>query len=43
MFEENISKVAEILHAKGALLYMDGANMNALVGHVAARAISAST
>ena len=32
MFEENISQVAEILHAKGALLYMDGANMNALAG-----------
>ena len=25
-------KIAAILHAKGALLYMDGANMNALVG-----------
>ena len=32
VFEENIIHVAEILHAKGALLYMDGANMNALVG-----------
>ena len=32
VFEENIRKVAEILHAKGALVYMDGANMNALVG-----------
>ena len=32
VFEENISQVAEILHAKGALLYMDGANMNALAG-----------
>ncbi len=32
VFEENIVKVAEILHAKGALLYMDGANMNALAG-----------
>ncbi len=32
VFEENIVRVAEILHAKGALLYMDGANMNALVG-----------
>jgi len=26
------SEIADILHAKGALLYMDGANMNALVG-----------
>ena len=32
IFEENIVRAAEILHAKGALLYMDGANMNALVG-----------
>ncbi|HLH17855.1 MAG TPA: aminomethyl-transferring glycine dehydrogenase subunit GcvPB [Bryobacteraceae bacterium] len=32
VFENNIIQVAEILHRKGALLYMDGANMNALVG-----------
>lgn len=32
IFEQNISQIAEILHAKGALLYMDGANMNALAG-----------
>ncbi|MGA2267468.1 MAG: aminomethyl-transferring glycine dehydrogenase subunit GcvPB [Bryobacteraceae bacterium] len=32
VFEENIIEAAEILHAKGAMLYMDGANMNALVG-----------
>jgi glycine dehydrogenase subunit 2 len=32
VFEEHIAKVADILHAKGALLYMDGANMNALAG-----------
>jgi len=32
VFEENITRIAEILHAKGAQLYMDGANMNALVG-----------
>jgi glycine dehydrogenase subunit 2 len=32
LFENQIHKIAEILHAKGALLYMDGANMNALVG-----------
>ena len=32
VFEENIVQAAEILHAKGAMLYMDGANMNALVG-----------
>jgi glycine dehydrogenase subunit 2 len=32
IFEERIAEIAEILHAKGALLYMDGANMNALTG-----------
>lgn len=32
IFEEHISDIAAILHAKGALLYMDGANMNALAG-----------
>jgi glycine dehydrogenase subunit 2 len=32
VFENNIVRVAEILHKKGAMLYMDGANMNALVG-----------
>jgi glycine dehydrogenase subunit 2 len=32
VFESEIDTIAEILHAKGALLYMDGANMNALVG-----------
>jgi glycine dehydrogenase subunit 2 len=34
IFEQEIHKIAEILHAKGGLLYMDGANMNALVGKV---------
>ena len=32
VFEEEIHKIADLLHEKGALLYMDGANMNALVG-----------
>jgi glycine dehydrogenase subunit 2 len=32
VFESQIHKIAEILHARGALLYMDGANMNALCG-----------
>ena len=34
VFEADIHKIADILHAKGALLYMDGANMNALCGKV---------
>jgi glycine dehydrogenase subunit 2 len=32
VFEYHIIEAAEILHKKGAMLYMDGANMNALVG-----------
>ncbi len=32
IFEQEIHKIAGILHDKGGLLYMDGANMNALVG-----------
>ncbi len=32
VYETKIREIAEILHAKGALLYMDGANMNAVVG-----------
>src|SRR5579871_1393156 len=32
IFEQEIHKIADILHEKGGLLYMDGANMNALVG-----------
>ena len=32
VFEQRIAEVAEVLHAAGALLYMDGANMNALAG-----------
>ena len=34
VFEQEIHKIADVLHGKGALLYMDGANMNALVGKV---------
>jgi glycine dehydrogenase subunit 2 len=32
VFEEHIVKCTEIMHSKGAMVYMDGANMNALVG-----------
>jgi glycine dehydrogenase subunit 2 len=32
IFEERIAQIAGILHAKGAFLYLDGANMNALAG-----------
>ena len=34
LFEENILKVTEIVHAKGGLVYGDGANMNAIMGMV---------
>jgi len=32
IFEPQIHEIAEIVHARGGLMYMDGANMNALVG-----------
>ena len=32
LFEEEIEGIAAAVHAKGGLLYMDGANMNALIG-----------
>ena len=34
LFERRILDIAEILHRKGALLYGDGANMNAMLGRV---------
>jgi glycine dehydrogenase subunit 2 len=33
LFEKNILKIAELAHANDTLLYYDGANMNALMGH----------
>jgi len=32
LFDPQIADIAEILHARGALLYLDGANMNAILG-----------
>ena len=32
VFDEQIGDIADILHEQGALLYMDGANMNAMLG-----------
>ena len=32
VFEADICRIGEIVHAKGGFLYMDGANMNALAG-----------
>lgn len=34
LFEENIIKIADIVHSKGGLVYCDGANMNAVMGIV---------
>jgi glycine dehydrogenase subunit 2 len=32
LFEKDIKEICEVIHAAGGLVYMDGANMNALVG-----------
>ncbi|ANQ53111.1 glycine dehydrogenase [Thermosipho sp. 1063] len=32
LFEKDIIKIAEMVHEKGALLYYDGANLNAILG-----------
>lgn len=32
LFEKDIREIADMVHAAGALLYMDGANFNALIG-----------
>ncbi|HET9131517.1 MAG TPA: aminomethyl-transferring glycine dehydrogenase subunit GcvPB, partial [Terriglobia bacterium] len=32
IFESDIAEVCEIMHAKGAMVYMDGANLNAMMG-----------
>jgi len=32
IFESDVQRIAEIVHARGGLFYMDGANMNALAG-----------
>ncbi len=36
LFEKNIKIISEIVHSKGGLLYLDGANLNALLGLVRA-------
>src|SRR5207244_12774258 len=32
LFDEQIATITELLHSKGALVYLDGANMNAILG-----------
>lgn len=34
LFEDNIAEISRIIHAKGGLVYADGANMNAVMGIV---------
>ena len=34
LFDKSIKKIADILHQRGAQLYLDGANMNAIMGQV---------
>ena len=34
IFENNFKRVADMVHAKGGLVYCDGANLNALMGYV---------
>jgi glycine dehydrogenase subunit 2 len=34
IFEENILEITKLIHDNGSLVYMDGANMNALLGNV---------
>lgn len=33
LFEENILEISKLVHEAGGLLYYDGANMNAIMGH----------
>ncbi len=37
LFDPQIGEIARLLHERGALLYLDGANMNAILGCSAAR------
>jgi glycine dehydrogenase subunit 2 len=32
IFEDHITQIADIVHSRGGLIYMDGANLNALLG-----------
>lgn len=34
LYEKNLAKICKIVHEKGGLVYMDGANLNALLGIV---------
>ncbi|GIT10124.1 MAG: hypothetical protein CM1200mP31_2930 [Candidatus Neomarinimicrobiota bacterium] len=32
VFEHNVDEICDIIHKNGGLVYMDGANLNAMVG-----------
>jgi len=32
LFDQQVAEIAELVHAQGALIYLDGANMNAILG-----------
>ena len=34
LFERNIKEISDLLHKAGALVYMDGANLNAAIGYI---------
>ena len=34
IFEEQFKEISDLIHREGGLVYMDGANMNAIAGHV---------
>ena len=42
LFDSYVAQIADIIHQAGGLLYLDGANMNAILGKTA-RATSAPT
>jgi len=41
MYQDNIEEITKVIHNNGGLVYMDGANMNALVGKVKPGSIGA--
>ena len=41
IFQKNIEKINDIIHKNGGLVYLDGANMNALAGKITASEIGA--
>jgi glycine dehydrogenase len=41
MYQDNIEEITKVIHSNGGLVYMDGANMNALVGKVKPGSIGA--